>query len=176
MTREVRRPGAGSTTRTPWSQTLAVVYLVLFAGVFLSFIAYPGPVFDQRSYELVGGACAVVSLGFAIRGVALGIEVGSEDVLVRSWFRTRRLGRREIVEVSSVIYDGWRSGRRPSATTDTLQFHLRNGRSVTAWGIVGGRATVQKRVVRLRARLGLPARNAEPPRRRARERRSRPPS
>jgi hypothetical protein len=152
------------------------VYLVLVAGVFLSFIAYPGPVFDQRTYELVGVACAVVSLGFAIRGAALGIEVGSEKVLVRSWFRTRRLARVEIVEVSSVIYDGWRSGRRPSATTDTLQLRLRNGRSVTAWGIVGSRATVRKRVVRLRVCLGLLQQNTEPPRRRARERRSRRPS
>lgn len=173
MTRETRKPRVDPTLRTPWSQTIAVLYLILFAVVSLSLIPYPGPALDPHTYALVGGACAAVSLAFAVRGLALGIVVGGDAVLVRSWFRTRRLPRPEIVEIESAGYDGWLTGGRPSATLDTLQLRLRDGRTVTAWGIVGRPGTVHKRVVRLRALLGLPRRPAEPPRRRARARRAR---
>lgn len=94
----------------------------MVVGVFVVVIG--GTMVEDGAAEWPALIALVVAVGLLVRVARLGITVDEERIVVRSWFRTRRIPRAELVGARAAEYDGW-WGSCPFECVNQLELELR---------------------------------------------------
>jgi len=140
---------------TPVSQAVAAGAWVVAALAALGGTSEAG----SSGSVVVGATVVTACVAFALRSLVLGVVIQGNRVVVRSWLRTRTLPAASLRRVDPVGYDGlWVRGSE-SRVLRTLRLTTDTG-EVTAWGVLGRHAVVDRCARQVRQHAGLPARRA----------------
>jgi hypothetical protein len=133
-------------------------YRLVAAGLFLVWtVACAGALVEPPidGNDPLGVGLTAIGLVLTVRAWRLGVVLAAEEVRVRSLWRSYRLPLRTIAAVSPVPYDGlWRLS---STRWSTLRIETKDGRGVTAYGLLSRRwRELQVIAGQIRDAAGLP--------------------
>lgn len=143
--------------RTRGYRAFAAAVLVAF------FVATLGGMFDPPPNVPDSGKgwgwVVLAVLGLLMwRTTRIGLALDGDQLLVRNWFRTRRVRAEQVAEVVVRPYDGMLTRGSKYNRLLCLTLAVTNGAPVTAWGLVGGRNAIQGLARTLSERLDVPVR------------------
>jgi hypothetical protein len=139
--------------RTPGYQAFWTAAAIVTAAAVIMGVVDPAPPlepgWDPYAVWWLAG-CLVV----AARSWFLGVQVTDDAVIVRNFYRTRRLSRAEVVAVQVSQYDGLLIPLG-SWYWATVRIGLSSSRDVFAHGLVGRRAVARRAATELRTLCGI---------------------
>ena len=139
--------------RTPGYQAFMTAAAIVAAATAVMGVVDPAPPLEpgwdpHAVWWLVG--CLVL----AVRSWFLGVQVTEDAVIVRNFYRTRRLNQADVVAVRVAQYDGLLIPLG-SWYWATVRIGLSSSREVVAYGLVGRRAVAGRAATELRTLCGI---------------------
>jgi hypothetical protein len=136
---------------TPHYRAFNIAVFGLFALAIIGGLTEPDSL--PGNPDWIGWLMLAAVLVLALRAARLGMTLTSETVIVQSWFTTRRISRRELLNARAAPYCGFWSGGLETAWLNQLELEIR-GRNhpLNVRAIVATRRSrrVQRMAYRLR--------------------------
>jgi hypothetical protein len=108
---------------TPHYRAFNIAVCGLFALIIIGNLAEPGSL--PGIPDWIGWLMLVAVLVLAVRAARLGITVTSDTVIMRSWFTTRRIPRRDLLNARAASYDGFWNGGLDTAWLNQMELEIR---------------------------------------------------
>jgi hypothetical protein len=108
---------------TPHYRAFNIAVFGLFALSIIGGLAEPGSL--PGNPDWLGWLMLAAVLVLAVRAARLGITVTSDTVIVRSWFTTRRIPRRDLLNARAASYDGFWNGGLETAWLNQMELEIR---------------------------------------------------
>lgn len=125
--------------RSPVQVLWNVAWGLLFVGCVVAAMVDAGRVEAGGVPFALGGAL------LAARALMLRVVVTDQQLVVHSWWRTRRFAREDVVDLRPVAYDGWWVRGSESPTWAQLRLTTRDGREHDLRAVVTVAATGKTR-------------------------------
>ena len=140
-----RRPGTIANWTYRW--TMCSWWLGLIA------VSAASTIHDTKTARAFATQAApywIAALLLALRSLRLGVVFAGEELVIRSWFRTRRIPVSSVKRAKAVKYDG---AKCPTKVLYMLRITRRESKSLDAYGIIGRPRKIERLVADFNALL-----------------------